>query len=58
MPELPDVQAFKRYFDSTALHQEIAGVEIEAQPDRFPDGYIVPRRHDGGRGPWCGAALE
>jgi formamidopyrimidine-DNA glycosylase len=28
MPELPDVEVFKRYFDATSLHQEIEGVEV------------------------------
>jgi len=30
MPELPDVEVYRRYLDSTALHQEIAGVEVRA----------------------------
>jgi formamidopyrimidine-DNA glycosylase len=28
MPELPDVELFKRYFDATALHQTIETVEV------------------------------
>ena len=28
MPELPEVETFKRYLDSTSLHQRIAGVEV------------------------------
>src|SRR5204862_7867608 len=28
MPELPDVEVFKRYLDSTALHQTIRKVEV------------------------------
>ena len=28
MPELPDVEVFKRYLDATSLHQEIADVEV------------------------------
>lgn len=28
MPELPDVEVYKRYFDSTALHQPIAAAEV------------------------------
>src|SRR5213083_3793780 len=28
MPELPDVETFKRYLDATALHQRIARVEV------------------------------
>ena len=30
MPELPDVEVYKRYFDATSLHQEISEVEIRA----------------------------
>lgn len=33
MPELPDVERFKTYFDAAALHQEVAAVEIkDAEP--------------------------
>ena len=28
MPELPDVETFRRYFDATSLHQRIADVEV------------------------------
>jgi formamidopyrimidine-DNA glycosylase len=28
MPELPDVERFKQYLDATALHQEVAAVEV------------------------------
>jgi len=28
VPELPDVERFKRYLDSTALHQEVARVDV------------------------------
>jgi formamidopyrimidine-DNA glycosylase len=31
MPELPDVEVFKRYFDATSLHQEINGVETYSE---------------------------
>lgn len=30
MPELPDVEIFKRYLNATALHKEIGGVEVSA----------------------------
>lgn len=30
MPELPDVQAFRQYLNATALHQEIAGLEVKS----------------------------
>lgn len=29
VPELPDVEVFRRYLNSTALHQEITGVDVE-----------------------------
>lgn len=29
MPELPDVEIFKRYLDSTSLHQEISSAEVK-----------------------------
>jgi formamidopyrimidine-DNA glycosylase len=30
MPELPDVETFRRYVDATSLHQKIAAVDIDA----------------------------
>jgi formamidopyrimidine-DNA glycosylase len=30
MPELPDVETFKRYLDATSLHQRISGVDVES----------------------------
>jgi formamidopyrimidine-DNA glycosylase len=36
MPELPEVETFKRYLDSTSLHRRISGVEIR-------DAYILKR---------------
>jgi len=30
MPELPEVETFKRYLDSTSLHQRITGVDIRS----------------------------
>jgi len=36
MPELPDVEIFRKYLDSTALHQIIDGVEVRA-PDILRD---------------------
>ena len=30
MPELPDVETFKRYFDATSLHQRIIGVDVRS----------------------------
>ena len=34
MPELPEVETFKRYLDSTSLHQRITGIEVR-------DGYVL-----------------
>jgi formamidopyrimidine-DNA glycosylase len=36
MPELPEVETFKRYLDSTSLHQWIAGLEVR-------DAYVLKR---------------
>src|SRR5437867_7820137 len=30
MPELPDVETFKRYLDATSLHQRISGVDVRS----------------------------
>jgi formamidopyrimidine-DNA glycosylase len=30
MPELPDVETFKRYLDATSLHQRIGGVDVRS----------------------------
>src|ERR1700751_5137268 len=34
MPELPEVETFKRYLDRTSLHQRITGVEVR-------DAYVL-----------------
>jgi formamidopyrimidine-DNA glycosylase len=34
MPELPEVERFKRYLDSTSLHQQITGVDVR-------DAYVL-----------------
>jgi formamidopyrimidine-DNA glycosylase len=34
MPELPDVETFKRYLDATSLHQQISGVDVR-------DAYVL-----------------
>jgi len=34
MPELPEVETFKRYLDSTSLHQRITGIEVR-------DAYVL-----------------
>ncbi|HEU0207665.1 MAG TPA: DNA-formamidopyrimidine glycosylase family protein [Candidatus Udaeobacter sp.] len=36
MPELPEVETFKRYLDSTSLHQRIVNVEVQ-------DSYVLKR---------------
>ena len=36
MPELPEVETFKRYLDSTSLHQRITNVEVQ-------DAYVLKR---------------
>ena len=36
MPELPEVETFKRYLDNTSLHQRITNVEVR-------DAYILKR---------------
>src|SRR6266404_8749506 len=30
MPELPEVETFKRYLDATSLHQRITGVDVRS----------------------------
>lgn len=32
MPELPDVETMRRYFDATALHQRIDAVDVNSEP--------------------------
>ena len=41
MPELPEVETFKRYLDSTSLHQRIAGVEVR---DAYVLKHVSPRQ--------------
>ena len=36
MPELPEVETFKRYLDSTSLHHRVTGVEVR-------DAYVLKR---------------
>ena len=35
-----------------------AAIEVQAQPERLPDSFIIPHRHEGGKCPCCGADLE
>ncbi len=59
MPELPDVETFKRYIDSTALHQKISGLEVKDKqvvgPVSFDDleqalaGYTLERTRRHGK---------
>ena len=48
MPELPDVEIFKRYLESTALHQEIS--EVTVHDDRIFEG--VSRKEITNRAFW------
>jgi formamidopyrimidine-DNA glycosylase len=41
MPELPEVETFKRYLDRTSLHERITGVEVR-------DAYVLKRVSAGG----------
>jgi formamidopyrimidine-DNA glycosylase len=65
MPELPDVEIFRKYLDTTALHKTIktvqvfeAAVEARADPDAMPDGFLLPRRREGADCPRCGGKIE
>lgn len=40
MPELPEVETFKRYLDSTSLHQRITNVEVQ---DSYVLKHLSPR---------------
>ncbi len=33
-------------------------IDVQADPDRLPDDYLIPRRREGGRCPVCGGELE
>lgn len=50
MPELPDVEAMRRYLQGTSLHQEIEQVEVRAPilvpSDRLPDSAAVQQVED------------
>jgi formamidopyrimidine-DNA glycosylase len=52
-----DEQTLEDLFRATedVLEQAIA---CQAHPDRFPDTFIAPHRHEGGKCPVCGTALE
>jgi formamidopyrimidine-DNA glycosylase len=52
MPELPDVEVYKRYVDSTALHQPIEAADVPEA--RLLDGTSV----DAFREALCGASFE
>lgn len=42
-----------------ALRRVLAtAIERRAEPERLPDSYLLPHRHDGGRCPRCDTALE
>ena len=41
MPELPDVEVFRKYMDASSLHQQISGVEVKNEKvlqDTSPSG--------------------
>ncbi len=47
MPELPDVEVFRRYFDATSLHQRVAAVDVmegrileDITPDQLQEAVI------------------
>ncbi|HDQ71510.1 MAG TPA: hypothetical protein ENN19_05365 [Chloroflexi bacterium] len=52
MPELPDVEVFKRYLDATSLHQEIADVEVYSRQ------VLEDVDAEGLREELCGHAIE
>src|SRR5438094_4670493 len=50
MPELPDVETFKRYFDATSLHQRIDNVDVrDAYILKGVSAYELARRLKGRR---------
>jgi formamidopyrimidine-DNA glycosylase len=52
-----DTACMKHIFDT--MHDVLeTAIECGADPDRFPDGYITPRRHEDGDCPACGGKLE
>jgi len=57
MPELPDVEVFKRYLDATSLHQKIEAVDTDKVSD-MPDSFLLPRRKKGSRCPRCEEAIQ
>ena len=65
MPELPDVEVYKRYLDVTALHRKIEmrsvlmrAVKARADPSAMPRSFLLPYREKGGRCPRCGGKLK
>jgi formamidopyrimidine-DNA glycosylase len=48
VPELPDVETFRRYLDATSLHQQIEEVDVESR--QLLEGISVPVLRDGLRG--------
>lgn len=42
----------------TMKHVLQTAIERQAKPERFPDSFVTPNRHEGGRCPKCGAELE
>jgi formamidopyrimidine-DNA glycosylase len=46
MPELPDVEIFRSYFDSTSLHQEIVDIEFDTAAERILEDITVDQLKD------------
>jgi formamidopyrimidine-DNA glycosylase len=48
MPELPDVEVYKRYLDATSLHKTIRDVKVEDRRDSMAihKKYQHSRRND------------
>lgn len=65
MPELPDVEIFKRYLDYHGLDKEIESVEVHSeqvlgdlQPEELPDDYLLTHRSPGSDCPRCGGEID
>jgi len=56
MPELPDVETFKRYLDATALHQKIQKVHV--RPSAVGSHIIAPAARAWRRDPEIAAPLS
>jgi formamidopyrimidine-DNA glycosylase len=52
-----DADSLRRVFDclKTVLH---VAIEHQAEPEQFPDGYLIPYRHTDHACPKCGGSIE